>query len=143
MKIDEIMFSDRELALMAKKEPKPKKEEEPKEPPRYMTAKDKRLWLEKQKHDADVAALKQYQKEKKAKDAEFRNSPEEVAKRKQARIDADLKKINTTSKRTKATDPERDPSPKKRPAKKTLSTKSIDHLTNVAHQTDAKGKYQD
>jgi len=134
MKIDEIMFSQKELDLMAPK-PKEKKENKPKEPPRYATAKEKRQWAEKQKAEADLAAFKKFEKEKKAKELAAYNSPEAKAQRRKEQLAADLKKISNTG-RTKSTDPDAPALPKKRPAKKTYSDKDVDYITNFAHKTD-------
>lgn len=141
MKIDEIMFSDRELALMPtkkKKEPSPVHDEPdeivPAKPPRGLTAKEKQIWLQKQKEAADRAAFRKFEKERKA----ALNTPEEKAKRRQAQIDADLKKLSSPG-RTKATDPAHERElVKKRPAKKTLNQKDINYYTKVAHDLDSK-----
>lgn len=134
MKIDEIMFSPRELELMAPK-PKEKKEQKPKQPPHWMSSKEKKAWLEKQKAEADLAAFRKFEKEKKAKELAAQNTPEEKAKRRKAQIDADLEKINKTG-RTKATDTDTPPATKKRPAKKTYGDKEVDYFTTFAHKTD-------
>ena len=126
------MFSARELELMAPKEKKPKKEVDISKPPNGLTAKEKRIWIQKQKEAADRAAFRQFEKEKR----DALNTPEEKAKRKQAQLDADLKKLSSP-KRTKATDPtDRPLLPKKKPAKKTLDQKDIDYFTKYANITD-------
>jgi hypothetical protein len=134
MKIDEIMFSQKELDLMAPK-PKEKKEDKPKQPPRYATPKEKKQWAAKQKAEADIAAFKKFEKEKKDKELAAQNTPEAKAKRRREQIDADLKKISSTG-RTKATDTDTPAPSKKRPAKKTYGDKEVDYFTNFAHKTD-------
>jgi hypothetical protein len=131
------MFSDKELALMNKDHNmlKPSEKEigkqsrqlkaqyktptDPNKPPSGLTKKEKRIWLEKKKEAEEKAALRKAEQERKA----ALNSPEELAKRKQARIDADIAKLNKPVKVKDPNDPR-----KERPRSKKVPMSYYDNL---------------